>query len=464
MDWEAFIALLSRLRAGGGGASNLGGMTFGEAPSGGPFANPVQAPWALPASSAGGGFGGPAGNPNLERYMALGKLFGVDLLPKERPQPIFGMDPSRFALLAGTAANAISPNSVGGRLGAGAAGLASNEINQDRETRKQLLSGLLQRGPAPQYQEGLQFDAQGNPVYGERIKGTGTLGYSRPLTPHEKATLVDAPPVTPQYEAGLQYDAQGNPVYGERAKGTGTVGFTRPLAPAERAKLYDAPIVPPVPPVFPHPVEPDRTLYGPLVKDASGNYSTSISPIGSTPPKPPEGKVIEGTYVPGGVLQGLKTPLTVPYNRPVVAGPGATVLNPPGGGPAVRIPAAEPTPSKESFIHAQQVKLFEDRFRRLVVEGGTPGVPRLRGLLGNLLGSTAGQTPQEAARGVIETLPAGLKAPAEQALENVFFRDAQPPSPSKGTHRLSGQQTERADGTYRLPDGSRVTVRGGVIQ
>lgn len=92
---------------------DVSGMNWSEAPSGGPqsWAEP---PWAQPATS-----------PNSPLGM-----------PQQPEQPtLFGMDPSRFSLLAGVAAHAIDPYGVGGRLGAGAAEIAAQDLRGQQAER-----------------------------------------------------------------------------------------------------------------------------------------------------------------------------------------------------------------------------------------------------------------------------------------------------------------------------------------
>lgn len=109
-----------------GVGQDLSGMNWSEAPSGGPqsWAEP---PWAQPPTSSGSPF----------------------VMPQQPEQPsIFGMDPSRFSLLAGVAAHAIDPYGVGGRLGAGAAEIAAQDLRGQQAERFALMQELQRRREA----------------------------------------------------------------------------------------------------------------------------------------------------------------------------------------------------------------------------------------------------------------------------------------------------------------------------
>src|SRR3990172_2562315 len=78
----------------------------------GPEMRPGETPGATPR----------AGFPNAPVQGQPGPFMPLPGPGQSQEQSILGMSPNRFATLAGLTARAIAPNSIGGRLGASAAG------------------------------------------------------------------------------------------------------------------------------------------------------------------------------------------------------------------------------------------------------------------------------------------------------------------------------------------------------
>jgi hypothetical protein len=100
------------------------------------------------------------------------------------PQPtIFGLSPERFALTAGVAANAIAPNSVGGRLGAGAAQIAAQDLRGQKAERLAQMNRRTGRSGAVKGGEFILVD-ENNPNSGwigpPGVPPDTPMGHSRP--------------------------------------------------------------------------------------------------------------------------------------------------------------------------------------------------------------------------------------------------------------------------------------------
>ncbi len=126
------------------------------------LANPQQVIQPGQWSAPGGNQVQPAGyTPPVEpaQYPAVGPTnLNASQVPASPAQPkptVLGMSPANFAMAAGTIAQALDPNGVGGRLGAVGAGMGQNQVtmdayqkaNPDSELLKQLGQGAMFMSP-----------------------------------------------------------------------------------------------------------------------------------------------------------------------------------------------------------------------------------------------------------------------------------------------------------------------------
>jgi len=150
------------------------------------LANPQQVIQPGQWSAPGGNQVQPAGyTPPVEpaQYPAVGPTnLNASQVPASPAQPkptVLGMSPANFAMAAGTIAQALDPNGVGGRLGAVGAGMGQNQVtmdayqkaNPDSELLKQLGQGAMFMSP-----EDLQMALRNEQVNKELALHERTVG------------------------------------------------------------------------------------------------------------------------------------------------------------------------------------------------------------------------------------------------------------------------------------------------
>jgi hypothetical protein len=433
---------------------------------------------------------------------------GVDA----EPTGLFGGNMNKFATLAGLAAYALSPNTAGGRMGSLAASYAMQQDQERRyddairqqearqianeQERTRRLGGLVSRLQTPVGAYDPQEPTSGSPGHtgrgplgvppvGYNVEGIGA-GVRPPLSFSDAAELVSL--FGPQAGHLFNYfegtgQAPMKPLLGSPGQGaidqrTGEmIGSGIPRTPSQAA--------PPATPLGANRPSYRDPATGVVYPAQEGQFSPRESQLRGLPP---------------GYLNE-QTGVVAPY-APVVTGPGkaATIFSQgeePRLGPLV--PPTErqktvPIPPGASVWQGGRIVATAPQTGRQEAAGTTAGgkpsrpaesdklvtawaeqyqysdefadIPAEPGYFGTSYGSTPAQSRRELAdqdwQNELNPTVRGFKLRAYQQVFGGGGQGGTTASRTGGT--LSGQKTSRRDGTYRLPSGETVTVRGGVIQ
>ena len=319
------------------------------------------------------------------------------MAPQETPTA-GGFDYNQFGILAGLAAQALAPESFGGRLGASAAKYGLHMTDQEYKRklleerwRQQMLRGLMSRGgPRAIYP-------------GQELVGPTPEGRYERLYQSERTPTQAAPPATslgssrPAYQGFPAVEGRFSPRQslvpvnpGQEVIGLTEEGTVSPLYRSERTPTQLAPPA--------TALGSSRPAYAGQ-PEVVGQFSPRAQQLRPPPATARTASRPAFTDPATGIAYPAVGPLFTPKEQAVIGGPGSTIIPTPGAAPLL----AQPTARQSTVPLGPGVSAFQGG--RIVTTAPTTPAQQGRATGRGLRGFKPGDVVLDAAGNVVREIP-----------------------------------------------------------